>query len=160
MFAGLFKAPAKFSPLANLPAARALIVGQSGGCTHVMNASLGGIISEARRSARVTAVWGARHGIEGVLSGELIALSAESEDSLRRIGRVPAAALGSCRRKINDSEAAAAVETFRRNDVRFFIYIGGNDSADTAHRLALAARRAEYALSALCVPRPLTTTFR
>jgi 6-phosphofructokinase 1 len=132
-----------------------LIVGQSGGCTHVMNASLSGIVSEARRSARVTAVWGARHGIEGVLSGNLINLSGESEDSLRRIGRVPAAALGSCRRKINDAEAAAAVETFRKNNVRFFVYIGGNDSADTAHRLALAARRADYRLNVVCVPKTI-----
>jgi 6-phosphofructokinase 1 len=132
-----------------------LIVGQSGGCTHVMNASLSGVVSEARRSARVTAVWGARHGIEGVLSGHLVNLSGESEDSLRRIGRAPGAALGSCRRKINDSQAAAAVETFRENNVRFFIYIGGNDSADTAHRLALAARRADYRLSVLCVPKTI-----
>jgi 6-phosphofructokinase 1 len=132
-----------------------LIVGQSGGCTHVMNASLRGIVSEARRSARVTAVWGARHGIEGVLSGDIVNLSGESEGSLRRIGRAPAAALGSCRRKINDSEAAAAIEIFRKNNVRFFIYIGGNDSADTAHRLALAARRADYRLSVVCVPKTI-----
>jgi len=132
-----------------------LIVGQSGGCTHVMNASLSGIVSEARRSARVTAVWGARHGIEGVPSGNVVNLSGESEESLRRIGRTPAAALGSCRRKINDSEAAAAVERFRKNNVRFFIYIGGNDSADTAHRLALAARRADYGLNVLCVPKTI-----
>ena len=120
-----------------------------------MNASLSGVVFEARRSARVTAVWGARHGIEGVLSGDLVNLSAESEDSLRRIARAPAAALGSCRRKINDSEAATAVETFRRNNVRFFIYIGGNDTADTAHRLVLAARRARYRLSVLCVPKTI-----
>ena len=132
-----------------------LIVGQSGGCTHVMNASLSGIVSEARRSARVTAVWGARHGIEGVLAGDLVNLSGESEDSLRRIGRAPAAALGTCRRRISDSEAAAAVEAFRKNRVRFFIYVGGNDSADTAHRLALAARRADCGLSVLCVPKTI-----
>jgi 6-phosphofructokinase 1 len=132
-----------------------LLVGQSGGCTHVMNASLNGIVSEARRSTRVTAVWGARHGIEGVLAGDLIALSGESEDVLRRIARAPAAALGSCRRKINDEQAAAAVETFRKNNVRFFIYIGGNDSADTAHRLALAARRADYGLGVVCVPKTI-----
>ena len=117
-----------------------LLVGQSGGCTHVMNASLWGVIAEARRSDRVTAVWGARHGIEGVLAGDIISLSAETDHALRRVGRAPAAALGSCRRKITDAEAAAIVEMFRKNDVRFFIYIGGNDSADTAHRLA--ARRA------------------
>jgi ATP-dependent phosphofructokinase / diphosphate-dependent phosphofructokinase len=132
-----------------------LIVGQSGGCTHVMNASLHGIVTEARRSGRVTAIWGARHGIEGVLAGDLINLSSEPEDSLRRIGHVPAAALGSCRRKINDAEAAAAIETFRKDNVRFFIYIGGNDSADTAHRLALAARRAQYGLNVVCVPKTM-----
>lgn len=120
-----------------------------------MNASLCGIVSEARRSARVTGVWGARHGIEGVLSGHVVNLSGESEDSLRRIGRAPGAALGSCRRKINDAQAAAAVERFRKNNVGFFIYIGGNDSADTAHRLALAARRADYRLSVLCVPKTI-----
>jgi 6-phosphofructokinase 1 len=148
------KWPSKPPDQRRLPEGR-LIVGQSGGCTHVMNASLGGVVSEARRSARVTAIWGARHGIEGMLSGDLVNLSGESENSLRRIARAPAAALGSCRRKINDSEAAAAVERFRKNGVGFCIYIGGNDSADTAHRLALAARRADYGLSVVCVPKTI-----
>ena len=90
-----------------------------------------------------------------MLAGDLIALSGESEDALRRIGRVPAAALGSCRRKINDAEAAAAVETFRKNNVRFFIYIGGNDSADTAHRLAARGAAGGYGLSVVCVPKTI-----
>ena len=78
-----------------------LIVGQSGGCTHVINASLRGVIEEAQRRPEIGRIWGARHGIEGVLKNDLVDLKGLSADDLRRLGRTPAAALGSCRRKID-----------------------------------------------------------
>ena len=132
-----------------------LLVGQSGGCTHVVNASLLGIVEAAKRCHSITAVWGARHGIEGVLKRDLIDLACERADMLRRIGRCPAAALGSCRRKIDRAEAKGIARFFRRNDVRYLIYIGGNDSADTSHRIALAAAQSGYEMRILSVPKTI-----
>lgn len=132
-----------------------LIAGQSGGCTQVINASLRGIIEEARRHPEIKRVWGARHGIEGVLSRDLIDLASLDTDKVRRLGRTPAAALGSCRHKLSEQEADSAVEIMRRKGVRLFIYIGGNDSADTGHRIALAAARSAYDLRVISVPKTI-----
>lgn len=132
-----------------------LIVGQSGGCTHVINASLRGAIEAARGSKAITAVWGMRHGIEGVLKRDIIALDSESTETIKAISRVPAAALGSCRRKITDDTADGIVRFFARNDVRYFTYIGGNDSADTSHRIAAAARKLRYAMRVVAVPKTI-----
>ena len=132
-----------------------LLVGQSGGCTHVINASLEGVVEEARRRSRITDVWGMRHGIEGVLKGDLIDLGRENPETIRRVGRCPAAALGSCRRKVDDREIAEIVRFLARNDIRHFIYIGGNDSADTSHRIAVAASRAGCDIRVVAVPKTI-----
>ncbi len=132
-----------------------LIVGQSGGCTQVINSSLRGVVETARRSRAVTHVWGMQHGIEGALSGEIIDLDGEAAKTLRAIARVPAAALGSCRRRIAESDAARVVAFFEKNNVRYFTYIGGNDSADTSHRISQAAQRRGYDLRVVAVPKTI-----
>ena len=132
-----------------------LIVGQSGGCTHVINASLVGVIQTAGQYKSITGVWGARHGIEGVLNRDLIYLDCERTDTLRRMGRCPAAALGSCRTKIGKADAEEIVRFCRRNGIRYFIYIGGNDSADTLHRTALASAEVGYAMRLISVPKTI-----
>ena len=132
-----------------------LLVGQSGGCTHVMNASLRGVVEQALKFDAITAVWGTRYGVEGIFSGDLIDLGRERIAALRGISRCPAAALGSCRHKTNDAEAAEIVGFFRANDIHIFIYIGGNDSADTSHRVAQAAARAGYDLRVVTVPKTI-----
>lgn len=132
-----------------------LLVGQSGGCTQVINSSLQGVIEAALRAKAVTSVWGARHGVEGILGGDVIDLGREGAATIRAVGRSPAAALGSCRRRISDGEAAAIVNSFRRNDVRAFVYIGGNDSADSAHRIATAASESGCDLAVLAVPKTI-----
>ena len=132
-----------------------LIVGQSGGCTHVINASLAGVVAEARRRKRITAIWGMRHGVEGILDGDVIDLGRETPRTLAHISRTPAAALGSCRRKLTDAELSRIVRFLDANDVRFFIYIGGNDSADTSHRIAATAARAGTELSVVGVPKTI-----
>jgi 6-phosphofructokinase 1 len=132
-----------------------LIVGQSGGCTQVINASLSGVIAEAQRQGAIRRVWGARHGIEGVLASDFADLGRLKSEEVRRLGRVPAAALGSCRRKISDEEVDRALAIMRAKGARLFIYIGGNDSADTGHRLARAAARAKYDLRVIAVPKTI-----
>jgi len=132
-----------------------LLVGQSGGCTQVINASLVGVIEQAKKSSGIAGLWGTRHGIEGILKGEIVDLAREDPRTLRKIARTPAAALGSCRHRLSAAEARGVVERFRQWGVRYFTYIGGNDSADTAHRLARAAAQAGDGLRVVSVPKTI-----
>lgn len=132
-----------------------LVVGQSGGCTHVINASLAGVIAEAQRHKQIARIWGMRHGIEGALKRDFIDLTQQDAKTLRAIARTPAAALGSCRRKVSDQELAQLTDFFDKNGVRWFIYIGGNDSADTTHRLARTAARLGRELQCVSVPKTI-----
>ncbi|MBV9329003.1 MAG: 6-phosphofructokinase [Chloroflexi bacterium] len=116
-----------------------LVVGQSGGPTAVINASLAGVIAEAR-AAGYARVLGMRFGILGALRHELIDLGALDEPRLQRLKRTPSSALGSCRYKLQPGDAERIAETFGSEDVEAFVYIGGNDSADTSLQVAAATR--------------------
>ena len=132
-----------------------LLVGQSGGATAVINASLVGAALAAMDADAIDGVYGARYGIRGVLADDLVdlrLLPAETWDTLRA---TPSAALGSCRYKLRDGDVARAVEMLRARGIRYFLYIGGNDSADTALRLAEAARALDYDLRVICVPKTI-----
>lgn len=130
-----------------------LLVGQSGGCTAVMNASLAGVLDEAARPEAVGRVYGAMHGVLGLLDGDLIELDATDAGLRRRLAATPAAALGSVRHRLTDDEVERALATIRRLDVRFLHYIGGNDSAHTSLDLARAAAHAGYDLRVVGVPK-------
>jgi 6-phosphofructokinase 1 len=130
-----------------------LLVGQSGGCTAVMNASLAGVLAEAARQASVGRVYGALHGVLGLLQDELVELDPEDAALRRHLRRTPAAALGSIRHRLSDDEVERVFSALRRLDVRFFHYIGGNDSADTSLRIARAAADAGYDLRVVAVPK-------
>jgi 6-phosphofructokinase len=131
-----------------------LLVGQAGGATSVINASLTGVIDEARVQS-VEAIWGMRRGAEGALAGEYVDLSHISPDQLEVLSRTPGAALGSSRHRLSDDEAEQILQFCRANDVRYFLYIGGNDSADTVHRLACLALTSGYELAAIAVPKTI-----
>ena len=113
-----------------------LLVGQSGGPTAAMNSSLVGVVEAARESAEISGVLGAIDGIEGLLEGRAIDLGGLSTATLRALRRTPSAALGSCRYKLRPDDPDRVLAQLRKLDVGYFAYIGGNDSADTAHRLA------------------------
>lgn len=132
-----------------------LLVGQAGGATAVINASLVGVIEEAQRAAAFDAIWGMRRGAEGALQGEFADLSAISSSKLWALRNTPGAALGSSRHKVSDEEAEQLLNLFRRHDIRALLYIGGNDSADTVHRLALLARERKQELQAIAVPKTI-----
>ncbi|MBI4493065.1 MAG: 6-phosphofructokinase [Chloroflexi bacterium] len=132
-----------------------LLVGQSGGPTAVINASLFGVLDEALASSQVSGVVGSLHGIEGVLRRELIDLGQEAPETLALLPHTPSAALGSCRYKLRDDDLEAVLAVFRQYDIRCFIYIGGNDSADTAHRVGEAAHEAGYELRVMGVPKTI-----
>ena len=135
--------------------AGSVLVGQSGGPTAAINASLAGVIDAAIASGRFGRVLGARHGIEGVLGDDLVDLAAQPAAFHKRLRRTPSAALGSCRYKLRPDDPERALETLRRHDVSTFVYIGGNDSADTSHQIALAAQRAGYDLAVIGVPKTI-----
>jgi 6-phosphofructokinase 1 len=119
----------------------------------VINSSLVGVIEEAKAHAEVTGVLGSVRGISGVLQDNLIDLARESQETLNVLRRTPGSALGTVRYKLQPEDYARIVEVFRAYDVRFFCYVGGNDSMDTAHKVHLAAQELGYELRSIGVPK-------
>lgn len=132
-----------------------LIVGQSGGATAVINASLVGVVRAALESDEVDGVFGMRYGIRGVLASDFLDFHDVLTETLDTLRTTPSAALGSCRYRLTEDEAARVVERLRALGVRYVAYIGGNDSADTAIKLTQAAHAADYELRVICVPKTI-----
>lgn len=133
-----------------------LLYAQSGGVTAVINATAGAVIETARR--RGVKVLAGRNGIVGVLREDLIDTSAESAAAIAALRHTPGGAFGSCRFKLGTFEANRAqyvrlIDVLRTHDVRYFLYNGGNDSADTALKIAQAARVLDYPLAVVGVPK-------
>ncbi|HEV3312190.1 MAG TPA: diphosphate--fructose-6-phosphate 1-phosphotransferase [Chloroflexota bacterium] len=131
---------------------RNLIVGQSGGPTAVINASLAGVVEAAAQSREIDRIFGMRRGVEGLLSGEILELTSVPQERLDVLATTPGAALGACRRRISEGEAAELAANLAAREIGFLAYIGGNDSADTTHKLACAAGSA---LRAVAVPKTI-----
>lgn len=136
------------------------VIGQSGGPTGVINQSLVGAILEARRHRSIQNFFGARHGVQGILDEDLIELDMESEENLERIGASPSAALGSVRKKPTEGECRDMFRVLEAHDVRYFFYIGGNDSAETAHILESVARGDNYDLRVFHIPKTIDNDLR
>ena len=133
-----------------------LVIGQSGGATAVINASLVGAIRGAlAQPGKVDGIFGARYGIRGVLEKQVLDLGQLDGASLAALLRTPSAALGSCRYRLQEGEAEQAVANLASLGAGYFLYIGGNDSADTAHQMALAAAAAGIDLRIICVPKTI-----
>jgi len=132
-----------------------LIIGQSGGATAVINASLVGAVEAALADERIDGIYGMLNGIEGLLEENIIDLRKEATPVWTRLLYTPSAALGTCRYKLTDEDPERIIALLRKHDVHLLLYIGGNDSADTAHRLALAAYHMNYELRAISVPKTI-----
>ena len=130
------------------------IIGQSGGPTAVINRSLVGFIKEAV-NADFDDVLGARHGLAGMLSKDFVDLSSLSESQLFGIGKTPAAALGSVRKKPTEQDIEQLVSIFEKENIRNFFYIGGNDSAETANLVAEGANQIGYEMKAFHIPKTI-----
>ena len=137
--------------MANHP--RNLLVAQSGGPTAVINNSLVGVIEEAKGRREIGIVIGAERGIEGVLSEHLLDLSREAPETLAALRQTPSAALGTSRHKLKGDDLERIVEVFRKYDVGYFCYIGGNDSMDTADRIGTLALERGYDLRVVGIPK-------
>jgi 6-phosphofructokinase len=129
------------------------IIGQSGGPTAVINESLVGAALEARKYPQIERLWGARHGVKGILEDKLVDLSAETRSNLLEVAATPSAALGSARHKPTPDDCKAILEVFRKRNVRYFFYIGGNDSAETADIVSRVARDNSYDLRVVHLPK-------
>lgn len=134
------------------------IVGQSGGPTSVINSSLSGVIREARRQNGIKNLFGAVYGIEGVLKEDFIDLFAETEEAVKGLKQRPGAILGGCRymiksEDVNDKDIKRIFEVFKKYDIRYFFYNGGNDSMDTADKIHKAAEKLGYDLRVMGIPK-------
>ena len=125
----------------------------------VINNSLRGIIETARQMPEIGTVYGARHGIEGVLKEELLDLSAQSAEEVSLLRYTPAAgSIGTCRYKLKPAQTEdfnRTIDVLKAHDVSYFLYIGGNDSMDTAHKIAKLAHERGLDLIAVGVPKTI-----
>ena len=129
------------------------IIGQSGGPTAVINASLCGVIHECLAQPAIRGVYGMRHGIEGFLEGRIVDLGAEDAATLEALRATPSSALGSCRHKLRDADFAPILEALERRGIRYFFLIGGNDTMDTIHRVEAYCREHGYELRGVGIPK-------
>ncbi|MFZ5946275.1 MAG: 6-phosphofructokinase [Bacillota bacterium] len=133
-----------------------LLIGQSGGPTPVINASLAGVLSEAKKNQDIEKIYGMKNGIEGALNKEVYDLTEEPDDLVEKLLYTPASALGSCRHKLSkDEEFEQLLELFKDNNIRYFVYIGGNDSMDTCHKISKLAQERKYDMQVIGVPKTI-----
>lgn len=132
-----------------------LVVGQSGGPTAVINNSLVGVIHQAMASEAIEGIWGMAHGIQGMLQEEFYDLRRETPLTLDILRNTPASALGTVRYKVKEEDYARLVEVMKKYDVRYFFYIGGNDSMDTTHKINEMAKSFGYELCCIGVPKTI-----
>ncbi len=132
-----------------------VIIGQSGGATAVINASLVGAVQAAMAAEKISGTFGMRNGVEGLLNEKIIDLRQQPASIWQQLLNTPSAALGSCRYKLQEEDLEKIVEILRRYDIRYLLYIGGNDSADSAHKIGLAAQHAGYDLQAISIPKTI-----
>jgi 6-phosphofructokinase 1 len=136
------------------------LIGQSGGPTAVINQSLVGIVEALMADPRIDGVYGAVHGIQGVLKDKIIDLRREKRSTLEAVARTPCAALRSVRKKPTREECEQVLAAFRKYHVRYFFYIGGNDSAETAHILNEIAVAEGYDVHLFHVPKTIDNDLR
>ncbi|MFZ5351751.1 MAG: 6-phosphofructokinase [Bacillota bacterium] len=136
------------------------LVAQSGGPTSVINASACGVIQEAFRTGEINEVYAGLNGIAGVLNEEIFLLNNEHPEEIELLKVTPASALGSCRYKLKSIEDGEKdyrriIDVFEAYNIRYFFYIGGNDSMDTANKVSQYAQRVGYDLKSIGVPKTI-----
>lgn len=136
------------------------VIGQSGGPTSVINQSLVGVVQEIKKNNLVDKLLGARHGVRGIINDDFISLKDAPDELLERIAMTPAAALGSTRDKPDQAYCEKIFQSFARHDVRYFFYIGGNDSADTARIVGELAAKQGHELKVFHIPKTIDNDLR
>jgi 6-phosphofructokinase 1 len=132
-----------------------VLIAQGGGPTAVINQSMVGAVLESRKFPQVTKVYGALHGIDGILNEEFIDLTKETTNNLEKVARTPSSALFSTRSKANKEKCVKMFEVMKAHDIRYFFYIGGNDSAETLHIVSEQADKEDYELRCIHIPKTI-----
>lgn len=132
-----------------------MLVMQSGGSTQVLNRTLKGLVVAAEEYGFYGKIYGSVHGLDGILSGKLVELSNMSETRWNRIARTPGALLKSSRRKLHDGDVDQLFKILEKYGIRNLFIVGGNDSAETGHRINEEARNSGYLLSVIHVPKTI-----
>lgn len=138
----------------------ALMFGQSGGPTSVINASACGVFQEAFKHDCITKVYGLRHGIRGILDENFVDMGAEDPKQIELLKNTPSSALGSVRYKLadpekDDTDYKKILEVFKKYNVRYFFYNGGNDSMDTCSKVSAYLSKAGYECRVMGVPKTI-----
>lgn len=132
-----------------------MIIGQSGGPTRVINQSLVGAILEAKKHQEIEKIYGMKYGITGVLNEHFIDLRKFSDQELEIIAGSPGSALGSCRHKPTPEDCQRVFEVFEKYEIKYYFYIGGNDSAETVHIVNEIATQKDYEFKAFHIPKTI-----
>lgn len=138
----------------------ALMFAQSGGPTSVINASAAGVFTEGLKSKSITAVYGAAHGIKGILEEEFYDIGKEDKKEIELLKYTPSSALGSVRYKlkdasVDDTDYKRLLEVFKKYDIRYFFYNGGNDSMDTCNKISKYMAKSGYEMNVIGVPKTI-----
>jgi 6-phosphofructokinase 1 len=136
------------------------VVAQGGGPTAVINQSLVGAVLEARKYDHITHVYGARHGVRGIVEEDFLDLSQATTHNLEMVAHTPSSGLGSTRDKPDEEYCAKIFQVLRAHSVRYFYYAGGNDSADTCRIVNENANRAGYELRVIHIPKTIDNDLR
>ena len=137
-----------------------MLIAQSGGPSMVINQSLVGAVLAARDNAAVGKIFGALHGIQGILDEHFIDLRKESRKTLEAVANTPSSALGSVRRKPTPEDCQAIFRVLRKLEIRYFFYIGGNDSAETVHIINEEAVKSNYDIGCFHIPKTIDNDLR
>ncbi|MGD7651619.1 MAG: 6-phosphofructokinase [Verrucomicrobiales bacterium] len=132
-----------------------VLVAQGGGPTHVINQSVVGVALAARNFPNVTAVYGALHGVSGIINEDFIDLSRETVHNLNQVAATPSSGLLSTRDKPDREYCEKMFEVMRAHDIRYFFYVGGNDSSDTVRIVSEHAKAANYDMRAIHIPKTI-----
>ncbi|MDL2292425.1 6-phosphofructokinase [Acholeplasma sp. OttesenSCG-928-E16] len=136
------------------------LLGQSGGPTSVINASAAGVFLEALNQENITGVYGAVHGVKGILNEEFYDIKKEDIEELKRLKNTPSSAIGSVRYKLKNpkqdpSDYQRILEVFKKYNIRYFFYNGGNDSMDTCNKLSKFFKKSGYECNVMGVPKTI-----
>lgn len=132
-----------------------VLIAQAGGPTAVINQSLVGAVLESRKFGQITKVYGALKGVEGIVNENFIDLTKETTNNLEKVAKTPSSALLSTRVKPDDKYCKEMFEVMKAHDIRYFFYIGGNDSSDTVRIVNDNAKLANYELRAIHIPKTI-----
>jgi 6-phosphofructokinase len=132
-----------------------ILVAQGGGPTAVINQSMVGVTLEARRFRNVNRIYGALHGVRGIVNEDFLDLTQETSHNLELVAATPSSALGSTRDKPDMAYCQRIFDVLRAHEIEHFFYIGGNDSADTVRIVSEEARAAGYPLRCIHIPKTI-----